>query len=60
MICPKCGSKDLMGQEYERGTKEHYDGVSEYECKKCGVRIGAWTHNILKDGELEPRYGIKK
>lgn len=43
-----------------RGTSEDYDGVSEYECLKCGERRGRWTGKILLDGEIEPRYGIKK
>ena len=60
MICPKCGSSDLIGEEYYRDTKEHYDGVSEYNCRKCGTRIGRWSGNILKYGELEPVYGVKK
>jgi len=60
MKCPKCGSKDLMSQEYSWDSKEHYDGISEYHCTICGARIGRWTGNILKDGELEPRYGIIK
>jgi len=58
MICPKCGNKDLIGIEY-RGTDQDYDGVSEYECRKCGTRIGRWSHKILKDVEFEPRYGVK-
>jgi len=60
MKCPKCGSKDLIGEEYSRMTKEHYDGISEYHCTVCGARIGRWSGKILKAGELEPRYGIKK
>ena len=59
MICPKCKSEDLIGVEY-RGTDQDYDGVSEYECRKCGIIFGRWSGKILKAGELEPRYGVKK
>lgn len=56
--CKNCQSAVVM-IEY-RGTSEDYDGVSEYECLKCGERRGRWTGKILLDGEIEPRYGIKK
>ena len=59
MRCSKCGSKDMWGVEY-KGTKEDYDGVSEYQCKKCGTSVGRWSGKILKDGELEPVYGVEK
>ena len=47
----------MMSEHYS----EHYDGISEYNCKKCGYRQGRWTGNELKDGELELVFGyIKK
>jgi len=58
--CKKCGSENIILVEYAPGSPERYDGVSEIDCKKCGVRIGRWTGDELKDGELEPRNGYKK
>lgn len=51
-----CQEEFEVGIEY-RGTAEDYDGISEWKCRKCGKRVGAWTRKELKDGELEPRYG---
>lgn len=45
-----------IGVEY-RSTTEDYDGVSEWECPDCKTRWGRWTGKVLKEGELEPRYG---
>lgn len=56
-VCPKCGSKDLLGAQYEPGTQEVYDGVSEWQCYGCRARIGRWTGKILKADELESRFG---
>ncbi len=58
--CKKCGSHNIIMVECAPGSPEHYDGVSEIDCKDCGVRIGRWTGDELKDGELEPRNGYKK
>ena len=58
MICPDCRTP-MYGQQYIL-TTEDYDGVSEWRCSQCHVRIGRWTKRRLTDGELEPRYGIKK
>jgi len=52
-----CGSKDFIAIEYGYSHPEHYDGISEWRCQKCGTRYGRWTGKILKDGESEKRFG---
>jgi hypothetical protein len=37
-------------------NKYDYDGISEIQCKDCGVRIGRWSNRELKEGELETRF----
>jgi DNA-directed RNA polymerase subunit RPC12/RpoP len=58
--CKKCGSENIILVEYEYTNSEYYDGISEIECKDCGVRIGRWSGKELTDGEIEKRYGGKK
>jgi hypothetical protein len=58
--CKKCGSKNIVMVEYEPINLDHYDGVSEIRCLDCSVRIGRWSGNELKEGETEPRFGVKK
>jgi DNA-directed RNA polymerase subunit RPC12/RpoP len=58
--CKKCGSKNIIMVEYDGMHPDHFDGVSEIDCSDCGVRIGRWTGNELKDGETEPKNGYKK
>lgn len=36
-----------------------YDGISEYNCQECGLRIGRWSGLELKDNEMERRFGGK-
>jgi DNA-directed RNA polymerase subunit RPC12/RpoP len=55
--CKKCGSKNIIMVEYLPGSPERYDGVSEIDCRDCGVRIGRWTGKELATGEIEKRYG---
>lgn len=55
MNCPDCKAQ-MVAVQYCM-TTEDYDGISEYACDACGVRIGRWTGNRLATGELEPRYG---
>jgi DNA-directed RNA polymerase subunit RPC12/RpoP len=55
--CKKCGSTNIILMQYMM-TTEDYDGISEIKCNDCGARIGRWTGKELKEGELEPRYGI--
>jgi hypothetical protein len=55
-----CDDSFLMAVEYDWTSKNHYDGISEWRCEKCGQRVGRWSGNILKEGESEPRWGIKR
>lgn len=50
-----CVRSTATGIQYQ-GTREDYDGVSEWRCA-CGKRWGRWTDKRLIDGELEKRYG---
>lgn len=54
--CAACGSRDVMGVQYDHNEPECYDGISEWRCK-CGARTGRWSNKILKPGEVEKRYG---
>ena len=54
--CPDCGGT-WIGVEYTMGTKNYYDGVSEWWCPGCSLRLGRWTLKRLAEGESEPRYG---
>ena len=54
-----CGCEEFIAIEYLYTHKEHYDGISEYKCAKCGTRYGRWTGKILKDGECEKIFGGK-
>lgn len=47
----------LIGVEYAYGHKDRYDGVSEWRCPNCGVRVGRWSGRVLEGDETEPRYG---
>lgn len=53
----QCGNGKFLGQEYAYGHPERYDGVSEWLCTNCGTRYGRWSGKILKEGEVEPRFG---
>jgi len=39
--------------EYHGMHPDHYDGVSEINCNKCGVRFGRWSGRELAEGEFE-------
>lgn len=54
--CEKCKVDYIMVQ-YAYDNPEHYDGISEYFCCDCKIRIGRWSGKVLKDGEVEPRFG---
>ncbi len=58
MTCPEC-QQPLCGVQYAL-TPEDYDGVSEWCCEACGLRIGRWSGEVLAEGQLEPRYGLRK
>lgn len=56
--CDGCGQDvQPMGVEYAYEVPEHYDGVSEWVCPRCGRREGRWTGRVLTGREMEPRYG---
>lgn len=57
--CKKCGSENIIHIEYGYGSPERYDGVSEINCKDCGVRIGRWSGKELAKGEVEKRFSRK-
>ena len=59
MKCKKCGQDMLMVEYYNVGLPEGvgYDGVSEYSCQDCKLRIGRWSGLDLKDNEMERRFG---
>jgi hypothetical protein len=68
-ICPVCG-KDMIGVEYSYDSPERYDGISEWVCVDgkvlgnyagdgCGLRVGRWSHKILKGKDIEYRFGGK-
>jgi hypothetical protein len=57
-IC-ECGSLSFTGCQYQ-GTREDYDGVSEWICNACHRRYGRWTRRELLPGEIEPRHGRSK
>lgn len=56
MNCQVCG-KPCIGVEYAYNDPNHYDGVSEWWCKACGIRIGRWSGKHLGDGDYEKPYG---
>ncbi|MDP3935307.1 MAG: hypothetical protein Q8Q46_03780 [Candidatus Giovannonibacteria bacterium] len=58
--CKKCGSTDIVMVEYDGMHPDHYDGVSEIMCRKCGARFGRWSGKELAKGETEKRYGQQK
>ena len=51
--CKKCGSTNVIGVEYTHDHPEHYDGVSEVECRDCGARFGRFSGRELALGEAE-------
>jgi hypothetical protein len=53
-ICKYC-SGALIGVEYAWDFPGHYDGVSEWRCGECGIRIGRWSGVELAQGESEER-----
>lgn len=46
---------NVIGIEYAWDNPEHYDGISEWRCTECGLRIGRFSDKFLKDDELEDR-----
>ena len=59
--CARCDATVMVaGVEYAYDHPEHYDGVSEWCCLKCGRREGRWTGVVLTGGASEPRYGEER
>ncbi len=58
--CKKCGNENIIMVEYDMMHPDHYDGISEVMCKKCGARFGRWSNKELAKGETEKRYGQQK
>jgi C4-type Zn-finger protein len=56
MKCPDCGTF-MTGHEYAYNDPNHYDGVSEWHCESCNIRIGRWSRKRLTEDEVEPRFG---
>jgi len=60
MTCKKCKSKNvIMVEYYNVGLPPGvgYDGWSELRCQDCGTRVGRWSKKILKENEMEHRWG---
>jgi hypothetical protein len=48
--------KDVVGVQYQHNHPQAYDGISEWQCCKCGARIGRWSGKVLADDESEKRF----
>ena len=48
-----CDESYLVGIEYTYDEPNHYDGVSEWKCSKCGKRVGRWSNQELTGIETE-------
>ena len=60
ITCAACGNTDpatMLMVEYTYDHPQHYDGVSEYRCRKCGQRTGRWSGKVLQENESEKRFG---
>ena len=55
--CRECGSEEVVSIQYDHNNPNYYDGISEYKCFNCSVRIGRWSGKILGDDEQEKPYG---
>ena len=55
--CQKCKSENIIMVEYPHDHPEHYDGVSEIDCRDCGARFGRWSGRELAEGESEKPFG---
>lgn len=58
--CKKCGSVNFVMVQYDGMHPDHYDGVSEIACEKCGARFGRWSGKELAEGETERPGGRAK
>lgn len=48
MKCPSCSDGQMTGLEYPHDHPHHYDGVSEWVCGGCGLRVGRWSRDVLR------------
>lgn len=46
-----------IGVEYPYGHPGRYDGVSEWRCPACGVRVGRWSGRVLLGNDYERPFG---
>lgn len=46
-----------VGVEYSYDHPGRYDGVSEWRCPDCGVRVGRWSGRVLRDEDFERPFG---
>ena len=61
-VCKKCGSREVVLVEYNGMSPEHYDGVSEIDCRDCGARFGRWSGRELAEGggeKASARFAVK-
>lgn len=59
--CARCDQTVMpIGVQYSYDSPEHYDGVSEWNCPRCGRREGRWTGRVLTGGASEPRFGEER
>lgn len=56
MNCPDC-KQQMIAVEYSYDHPDHHDGVSEWWCEPCDIRIGRWSKKRLGKDESEKRYG---
>lgn len=55
-VCRDCG-EPVIYIEYAYDHPERYDGVSEFFCPGCQLRIGRWSGRVLTGDMVEPRLG---
>lgn len=55
--CLRCGCNKVVSVQYDYNSPEHYDGISEYWCPDCNIRVGRWSGLELKKNQLETRFG---
>lgn len=67
--CARCECDvTALAQQYPYDHPDHYDGVSEFHCPRCGRREGRWSGKVLTgeirngdaDAVSEPVFGIER
>jgi hypothetical protein len=46
-------NEQMVGIEYPYNHPGCYDGISEWVCERCSIRIGRWSGKILLEGDYE-------